>query len=146
MGDVRGITVVDDYAHHPTELAAALRAARASFEGRRIVAVFQPHLFSRTRDFAREFGEALSIADRVWVTDVFPAREAPIPGITGRTIVDSATAAGAAPVTYVPDLDELPRRLADALEVGDVVLTLGAGSIETIGWTLVEILQEPVHA
>lgn len=146
VGDARGVTVVDDYAHHPTELAAALRAARATFEGRRLVAVFQPHLYSRTRDFAREFGEALAIADRVWVTDVFPAREAPIPGITGRTVVDSAAAAGAQPVTYVPQLDDLARRLGDALEEGDVVLTLGAGSIETVGPALLEILKEPAHA
>lgn len=146
VGEVGGVTIVDDYAHHPTELAAALRAARATFQGRRIVAVFQPHLYSRTRDFAREFGEALAIADSVWVTDVFPAREVPIPGITGRTIVDSATAAGAAPVTYVPELEDLPRRLREALHEGDVVMTLGAGSIETLGPALVELLEEPVHA
>ncbi len=146
LGEVRGVTVIDDYAHHPTELAAALRAARAGFEGRRIVAVFQPHLFSRTRDFAREFGEALAVADAVWVTDVFPAREAPLPGITGRTIADSATAAGASSVEYVPELDDLPARLGEAVEVGDVVLTLGAGSIERVGPALLEVLKEPAHA
>lgn len=146
LGDVRGITVVDDYGHHPTELAATLRAARTGFPGRRIVAVFQPHLFSRTRDFAREFGEALSMADAVWITDVFPAREKPIPGISGRTVVDSAAAAGAHPVTYVPDLDDLPGRLGESLREGDVVVTLGAGSIEAVGPALLEILEEPVHA
>ncbi|MDH3271811.1 MAG: Mur ligase family protein, partial [Gemmatimonadota bacterium] len=145
VGASRGVIVVDDYAHHPTELVAALRAARASFAGRRVVAVFQPHLFSRTRDFAREFGEALAIADVVWVTDVFPAREAPIAGITGQTIADSASAAGAS-VRYVADLEALPRALADELEENDVVLTLGAGSIETLGPALLEALEEPVHA
>ena len=81
VGEVKGVVVIDDYAHHPTELAAALRAARNMYEDRRLVAVFQPHLYSRTRDFAREFGEALAVADKVWLTDIFPAREDPIPGV-----------------------------------------------------------------
>ena len=89
------MTVIDDYAHHPTELAAALQAARDMYEGRRLVAVFQPHLYSRTRDFARGFGEALAIADKVWLTDIFPAREAPIPGVDGHTLLTSVTEAGA---------------------------------------------------
>ena len=146
VGDAAGVTVVDDYAHHPTELAAALRAARSMFHDRRIVAVFQPHLFTRTRDFAREFGEALAIADALWVTDVFPAREAPIPGVTGRTIVDAALAAGARDVEYESDVARLPAVLAASVRYGDVVLTLGAGSIESVGPDLVEALQEPIHA
>jgi UDP-N-acetylmuramate--alanine ligase len=146
LGGARGVVVIDDYAHHPTELAAALRAARAAFGGRRLVAVFQPHLFSRTRDFAREFGEALAIADAVWVTDIFPAREEPIPGITGEIVADAATEAGARPVTYVAELDDLPGRLEETLGEGDVVVTLGAGSIERIGPALLEVLKEPVHA
>ena len=146
LGEPRGIAVIDDYGHHPTELAATLRAARAQHPGRRIVAVFQPHLFSRTRDFAREFGESLAIADAVWVTDVFPAREKPIPGISGQTVVDAAVTAGARPVTYVPELDDVPLRLAEELREGDVVVTLGAGSIEGVGPALLRILEEPVHA
>jgi UDP-N-acetylmuramate--alanine ligase len=146
LGEVAGVTVVDDYAHHPTELAAALRAARDMFADRRLVAVFQPHLFSRTRDFAREFGEALAIADAVWITDVFPAREAPIPGITGRTIVDATMAAGARHVEYVPKLGDLAATLASSIRYGDVVLTLGAGSIEVVGPELIDALQEPIHA
>ena len=114
--------------------------------GRRIVAAFQPHLFSRTRDFAREFGEALAIADAVVVTDVFPAREAPIPGITGQTIVDAVRAAGARDVSYVTDLDLLATTLRGSVREGDVVLTLGAGSIERVGPELVEVLREAVHA
>ena len=80
--------VVDDYAHHPTEIRATLAAARTAFPGRRIVAAFQPHLFSRTRDFAREFGEALAAADAVYIADIYPAREQPIPGVTADIIVD----------------------------------------------------------
>ena len=146
LGEVAGVVVVDDYAHHPTEIAAALHAARAMFDARRLVAVFQPHLFSRTRDFAREFGEALAIADEVWITDVFPAREAPIPGVSGRTIVDSVKAAGVRDVHYVPDVERLPDSLGDAVRHGDVVFTLGAGSIEQVGPALVEALKEPIHA
>ncbi len=146
LGEARGVVVMDDYGHHPTELVAALRAARSSFQGRRLIAVFQPHLFSRTRDFAREFGEALAMADAVWLTDVFPAREEPIPGIDGQTLVASATAAGAGPVTYVPELDDLAGRLADEVREGDVVLTLGAGSVERVGPALLDALREPAHA
>jgi UDP-N-acetylmuramate--alanine ligase len=146
VGEIAGVVVVDDYAHHPTEIAAALRAARAMYGERRIVAVFQPHLFSRTRDFAREFGEALALADVVWVTDVFPAREAPIPGVTGRTIVETVQAAGARSVEYVPELEKVAHAVAAESRVGDVVLTLGAGSIEIVGPALVRALTEPIHA
>ncbi len=146
VGEAGGVTVVDDYAHHPTEICAALQAARASFPGRRIVAAFQPHLFSRTRDFARQFGEALASADVVWVTDVFPAREAPIAGVTGETIVEAVREAGASRVHYEADLDLLPAAILRSAEGGDVVVTLGAGSIEKSGAELVALLGEPVHA
>ncbi len=146
VGEARGVAVFDDYAHHPTEITAALSAVRAIFAGRRIVAAFQPHLYSRTRDFAREFGEALALADAVWVTDVFPAREAPIPGVTGLLVVEAARAAGARDVRYEPELQALPSALADSLSAGDVVLTLGAGSIESLGRELLHALEEPVHA
>lgn len=146
VGEVGGVRVIDDYAHHPTEIAAALSAARSMFGGRRIVAVFQPHLFSRTRDFAREFGEALAIADSIWVTDVFPAREKPVPGITGRTIVDALEAAGARDVTYVAELDDVATRLAAVAREGDVVLTLGAGSVERVGPALIAALEARIHA
>jgi UDP-N-acetylmuramate--alanine ligase len=108
--------------------------------------VFQPHLFSRTQDFAREFGESLAIADAVWVTDIFPAREAPIPGVTGQTIVDATVTAGAAGVVYVPELAEVASSVASELAYGDVVLTLGAGSIESLGPQLLSVLGEPTHA
>jgi UDP-N-acetylmuramate--alanine ligase len=146
IGEVRGVTVFDDYAHHPTEIVAALEAVRAMFQDRRLVAVFQPHLFSRTRDFAREFGEALARADVVWITDVFPAREAPIPGVTGRMVVDATQASGAREVHYSPTLDALPTELADCVSPGDVVVTLGAGSIEVVGSALLEALEKPILA
>ena len=93
-GERAGVLVVDDYAHHPTEIAATLAAARQVYPGRRLVALFQPHLFSRTRDFAAEFGRALAAADHAVVMDVYPSREAPLPGVTGELVADAARAGG----------------------------------------------------
>src|SRR5690606_28869631 len=81
--------VIDDYAHHPTEIRATLAAARSRYAGRRLVAAFQPHLYSRTRDFADDFGAALAAADAVWVCDIYPAREAPIPGVSGELVASA---------------------------------------------------------
>ncbi len=131
-GTVGGVTVIDDYAHHPTEVAATIREANAHHD-RRVVAVFQPHLYSRTVQFAREFGAALAMADVVVVTNVFGSREAPVPGVTGSLVADAATRAGAEKVTYVPHLSDVPSRLASMLEEGDLVLTMGAGDITVIG-------------
>ncbi len=119
-----GITVVDDYAHHPTEIAATLAAARSSSPAR-IWAVFQPHLYSRTAELATELGAALAVADRVVVTDVYGAREAPQPGVTGRLVADAV----GGPVDYVADRGELAPFLAARAEPGDLVLFLGAGDI-----------------
>ncbi len=141
LGEERGVAVVDDYAHHPSEIRASLAAARVAFPRRRIVAVFQPHLYSRTRDFLGDFGDALSAADTVWVTEVFPAREDPIPGIDGRAVAEEVTASGRDDVRFHSDLGSLPGALADHLERGDVCLTLGAGSIEGIGPELLLHLQ-----
>ncbi|MGB1779143.1 MAG: glutamate ligase domain-containing protein, partial [Longimicrobiales bacterium] len=147
VGEAGGAIVIDDYAHHPTELAAALRAARGMHEGRRLIAVFQPHLYSRTRDFAREFGEALAIADKVWLTDIFPAREAPIPGVDGQTLVTAVNEAGACEVSYVESLELLASAVAADTRAGDVIMTLGAGSIEQTGGMLLQGLnREPAHA
>ena len=118
-------TVISDYAHHPTEVARTLEAARTMAAGGRVVAVFQPHLYTRTRDFVDAFAEALSMADSVWLTEIYPAREAPIPGITGESVADRVTA----PVTYVPSLDVLPGAVYDATESGDTIVIMGAGSI-----------------
>lgn len=149
LGEAGGVLVVDDYAHHPTEIQATLAAARAAYPERRIVAVFQPHLYTRTRDFAAEFGRALSGADAVWVLDVYPAREEPIPGVTGRLVVEAAEAAGARDVRYVERVEAVADILLEALSPGDVCLTMGAGSVETVGPRLVEGLREmrePAHA
>ncbi|MBM4185260.1 MAG: UDP-N-acetylmuramate--L-alanine ligase [Gemmatimonadetes bacterium] len=146
LGEVGEVVVVDDYAHHPTEISATLAAARASFPNSRLVVAFQPHLYSRTRDFAAEFGRALAAADVLWVTDVFPAREAPIPGITGETIVRAARQAGAEDVRSHAALATLPDVLADKLRAGDVLLTMGAGSIESVGRDVLARLEEVVHA
>ncbi len=146
LGESGGILVVDDYAHHPTEIQATLAAARSMYPTRRLVVAFQPHLFSRTRDFASDFGAALAAADAAWVTDVFPARETPIPGITGRTVSEAVEAVGGGDVHYVESLDELTDALAESLDEGDVLVTLGAGSIESLGRGVLERLEARVHA
>lgn len=142
LGEVGGVAVVDDYAHHPTEIRATLAAARSRFPGRRIVAVFQPHLFSRTRDFSPDFGVALTGADEVWVTEIYPAREPPIPGVTGVLVAQAALDAGAPSVSFHPELSELPGEILPSLQSGDVVLTLGAGSIEFLGEDLLMALRK----
>ncbi len=133
LGDASGVTFIDDYAHHPTELAATLEAAAQAFPGRRLVAVFQPHLFSRTREHAAAMGAALVRADVAVVSDVYPAREDPIPGVTGALVADAARQAGATEVHYVPARDGLDRAVADLATDGDVVLTLGAGDVTRVG-------------
>jgi len=142
IGEVGGVTVVDDYAHHPTEIRATLQAARERFRGRRLVAVFQPHLFSRTRDFATEFGLALAGADEVWVTEIYPAREAPIPDVSGVLVAQATLDAGAEGVTFHPRLAELPREIVPHLRSGDVCITMGAGSIEFVGPDLLTWLRK----
>jgi UDP-N-acetylmuramate--alanine ligase len=132
--------VVDDYAHHPTEVAAALAAARARAPEARLVAVFQPHLYSRTRDFHRAFGEALSASDEAWLTAIYPAREAPIAGVDSGLVAAAARAAGAPGVVEHPELSTLAAALADAVQPGDLVLTLGAGSVDRVGPELLRIL------
>ena len=143
LGAEDGITVVDDYAHHPTEIRATLSAARTRFPGRRIIAVFQPHLYSRTRDFATEFGQALAAADEVWVSDVYPAREAPIPGVSGVLVAQATLDAGAEHVFYHPNLSEFAHALMGSLRPGDVCITLGAGSIEFLGGDILAALRGP---
>lgn len=143
VGEVNGIRLVDDYAHHPTELRAALEAVREAHPGRRLVAVFQPHLYSRTRDFAEAFGEALTLADRVWITEVYPAREEPIGGVDGELVARMAREAGARTVRLHRDLETLPEALAGELEEGDVCLTMGAGSIGEVAPALLQRLASP---
>jgi UDP-N-acetylmuramate--alanine ligase len=130
--DVAGLSIVDDYAHHPTEIAATIQAARASYPGRRIVAAFQPHLFSRTRDFSEAFGEALAASDAVFLADIYPAREQPIPGITSSLIASALGRAGRPPVWQGPR-SELCDALVAFAKKGDVVITIGAGDITRTG-------------
>ncbi len=137
VGEVGGARIYDDYAHHPTEVRALLAAARPLAGDGRLVVCFQPHLFSRTRDFAGDFGAALAAADEVIVLDVYPAREDPIPGVTGELVAEAARAAGA-PVTYVADKGEAPGVLAGLLRPGDLALTVGAGDVTAVGPAAVE--------
>jgi UDP-N-acetylmuramate--alanine ligase len=129
-GVAGGVRVVDDYAHHPVEIAATLSAVREYADGR-VLALFQPHLFSRTRHLARELGGALAAADVVAVTDVYAARETPIEGVTGKLVVDALTETRPGmPVAWTPTVEDGARFLAGWARSGDVVLTIGAGDID----------------
>lgn len=139
VGTVAGVVVVDDYAHHEGEIAATLDAARQAYPDRRLVAVFQPHLFSRTAQHGEAMGRALAAADVVVVTDVYPAREQPVPGVTGRLVFDAASAAGA-DARWVPDRGDLAGYLAGIVGDGDVVVTMGAGDVTWVGRDLVGML------
>jgi UDP-N-acetylmuramate--alanine ligase len=142
LGSARGITVVDDYAHHPTEVSATIATARGTYPGRRIIAAFQPHLYSRTRALASEFGRALAAADMVWVSDVYPAREAPIQGVTGELVSRAAQAAGNSQVHYTTTLDEMMRALRDELRDDDVLVAMGAGDIDEMAHDLFDTLAQ----
>lgn len=139
LGHARGVTVVDDYAHHPTEIRATLAAARQAFPGRRIVAAFQPHLFSRTRDFAADFADALGAADATFLADIYPAREKPVAGVSSRLITGPMTRVGRAPAWQGPR-GEMAAALAAFARDGDVVLTVGAGDITKTGPELLALL------
>jgi UDP-N-acetylmuramate--alanine ligase len=128
IGEVNGAIIIDDYAHHPSEISATLKGA-TNYEGKRIIAAFQPHTFTRTRDFYIQFAKALKIADVVFVTDIYPAREAPIEGITGEIIVTAAKALGANNISYISDKEKLFDEIIKILKPNDIVITIGAGDI-----------------
>jgi UDP-N-acetylmuramate--alanine ligase len=132
-GQAGGVTVIDDYAHHPTEVKATLATARrGDFE--RVIAVFQPHLYSRTRALCADFGESFSDADRIVVTDVYGAREEPVPGVTGKLIADEVCRRlPGRPVAYLPHRSELVSYLLATARPGDALLTLGAGDVNAVG-------------
>ncbi len=138
-GEVRGTRVVDSYAHHPTELAVDLAAAWDIAAGGRVIAIFQPHLYSRTRIFADQFAAALDQADEVFVLDVYAAREDPEPGVTG-ALISEAVAGGRA--EFWPDLAGLPATIAGIAKPGDVVLTMGAGDVTRLGPQIVAALRD----
>jgi UDP-N-acetylmuramate--alanine ligase len=140
IGEAGGVTVIDDYAHHPTEISATVAAARASFPGRRLVVAFQPHLYSRTRDFAREFACALCASDAVYLTEIYAAREKPIPGVTADLIVD-AFGLERRKLAWRGDRAALAEVLASDVRDGDVVITMGAGDITKTGAELLARLR-----
>lgn len=143
LGDTAGVTIVDDYAHHPTEIEATLEAARAAFPGRRIIAAFQPHLYTRTRDFHVAFAEALSGADIVFLANLYPAREQPMEGVSAEMIASPMRDAGRAPIWEGPR-DELAAALAAVVREGDIVITIGAGDITRTGPELKALLEARV--
>lgn len=141
VGEAGGVVVVDDYAHHESEIAATLEGARQAFPGRRLVAVFQPHLFSRTAEHGVAMGRALAVADEVVVTDVYAAREQPMPGVTGLIVADAAKSGGAS-VHWVQDRRRLTAELVKLVKSGDAVVTMGAGDITWVGRELVGLLND----
>jgi UDP-N-acetylmuramate--alanine ligase len=150
LGDVRtargGITLVDDYGHHPTEIAATLEAARQAWPGRRIVLAFEPHRYTRTRDLLDDFAQVLSTADALVVAEVYPAGEAPIPGADGKALCRAIRSRGTVEPVLLKSLDQLPQVLAGIVRDGDVVLTMGAGSIGAAAQELAAALQATVTA
>ncbi|MHC3469625.1 UDP-N-acetylmuramate--L-alanine ligase [Streptomyces sp. 7R007] len=141
-GEAAGVQVVDSYAHHPTEMTADLEAMRAAAgAGRRLLVVFQPHLFSRTQELGKEMGEALNLADASVVLDIYPAREDPVPGVTSELIIEAARATGA-DVTAVHDKDEVPAVVAGMAKPGDLVLTMGAGDVTDLGPRILDRLSQ----
>ena len=132
-GEARGILVVDDYAHHPTEVAATLAAGRQAYPDRRLVALFQPHLYTRTRDFAAAFGAAFFSADVLYVTSIYGSREAPIEGVTGELVAEAARARGHRHVTYLPDREAIVPLLQSELKENDLLITMGAGDVLHLG-------------
>jgi UDP-N-acetylmuramate--alanine ligase len=145
IGQVAGARVYDDYAHHPTKVAAALRGARQVVGPGRLLVAFQPHLYSRTRDFAAEFGTALALADVVLLLDVYGAREHPLPGVTA-ALIAQAVPLPADCVFYEPCWVDVPGRLADLVRPGDVVVTMGAGDVTMLGPRLLAELARRGHS
>ena len=138
-GEADGVRVLDSYAHHPTELAADLAAARDVAAGGRVIAVFQPHLYSRTRIFAADFGAALGRSDEALILDVYAAREDPEPGVTGRLVADAVPGGRA---RFLPDRAEVPAAVAGTAKPGDLVLTMGAGDVTALGPVILAALAQ----
>lgn len=139
-GERRGVKVYDDFAHHPTEVIAALKAARAVVGSGRLITVFQPHLFSRTRLFAQEFADALLLSDEAVVTDIYPAREDPVPGVTGEMI--SSKSKRSENMHYVPNWDDVPAAAASLARPGDFIITMGCGDINRMVPSLLQALEK----
>ena len=138
-GEPNGILVIDDYGHHPTEIAAVLAAARAALD-RRLVVAFQPHRYTRTRDLLDAFGPALKNADEIVLADIYAASEEPIPGVTVEALADAIGRGSGKPVRIARTLDDVVATVTEIAKPGDAVITLGAGSIGTVPARLVEAL------
>ena len=132
-GEKNGILVVDDYGHHPVEIAATLATARTAYPGRRIVVAFQPHRFSRTQALFGEFCQVLGTVDKRLLTEIYPASEKPIPGVTGQNLAQGIRQVSKADVTYFQDFDSMVEALPGILKPGDLFLTVGAGNVTTVG-------------
>lgn len=136
-----GVMVIDDYAHHPTEVQATLNAANKGWPNRRVVAVFQPHLYSRTQELYKEFGLSFFDAEVLVVTDVYPSREQPIEGVTGKLIADTAEQYGHKNVIYVEDKNNVTEKLKEVAKTGDIIITMGAGDIYRSGESFVNEIE-----
>lgn len=135
---ISGIKIIDDYAHHPTEISAVLEGARQTYPHAKIMVIFQPHMYSRTRDFAPEFAEALNKADKAWVVDIYPAREEPIPGVSSQRITEKAHSH----VVFTPDMKEAARQAVHTAQSGDIIITMGAGTITQLAGDIEKIIQQ----
>ncbi len=135
------VLVIDDYAHHPTEVKATLSAARSGWPDRRVVAVFQPHLYSRTSEMYQEFGLSFFDAEKLILTDVYAAREDPMEGVSGLLLAETARAFGHRDVTYIDDKNDLPAKLEEIVRPGDMIITMGAGDIYKSGEAFVRLLE-----
>jgi UDP-N-acetylmuramate--alanine ligase len=132
-GERGGVLVVDDYGHHPAEIAATLATARTCYPGRRLVVAFQPHRFSRTKALFGDFCKAFDNVDKLLLTEIYPASEAPIPGVSGQSLAQGIRQVSNTDVDYFQDFDAMRAALPETLRPGDLFLTLGAGSIWTVG-------------
>ena len=137
-GEKMGVTVIDDYGHHPTEIQATIRTARQVFPGRRLVMVFQPHRFSRTQALFGEFCQTFGDVDKLYLTEIYPASEAPIPGVNGVNLALGIRQFSKTDVCYKPNFDEVVEELKKDLRPGDVLITQGAGSVTTVGPRVLE--------
>jgi UDP-N-acetylmuramate--alanine ligase len=141
-GDAGGVLVIDDYGHHPTEIQATLAAAKVGSRGRRMVVMFQPHRYSRTKDLMDEFARSFNNADVVLVSDIYAASEEPLEGVTAEALVEAVKRYGHKNVRYIGALDDAAEALSEEARPGDMVITLGAGNVYRVGEQLVEMLRE----
>jgi len=144
-GEVGGVLIVDDYGHHPTEIRATLAAAKLGSGGRRIVVLFQPHRYSRTNDLMQEFARSFNNADVLFLSDIYAASEDPIEGVTSEALTTAIKSFGHKDVNYIGALENAPEILRDSVQPGDLVVTLGAGTVNRVAEQLLGLLQEKVQ-